>query len=146
MVDKNPSQSDDQEADASGPWGLDWRWHSLIVVRLAPTAARPPAQNLPLLLAPNQHGLAILEELDTEVESIWIVRPPETSSGPLITEVVDHVFRWSVLPASPGHLCALHCESGAVFVADSECLYQVEDRGTLWSTGSKYKKSNPAAN
>jgi hypothetical protein len=35
------------------------------------------------------------------------------------------------------------CESGAVFVADTESLYQVDERGMHWSAGSRYKASEP---
>jgi hypothetical protein len=124
------------------PWGMEWRWPSLLLARLSPKADDPAAQCLPLLLAPNLHGLEILGDLDVEVESIWIVRPAAKGRGASITETVESVCRW-ILPSAE-HACALHCESGSVFVVDENSMYEVDERTMHWSAGSKYRPEAPA--
>ena len=143
MVNENVTSGDNTEPRPNEPpWGLQWRWPSLLLARLSPKSEDPQAQCLPLLLAPNLHGLEILGDLDVEVESIWIVRPAAKGSGATITETVESVCRW-ILP-SKGNACALHCESGSVFVVDENSMYEVDERTMHWSAGSKYRPQAPA--
>jgi hypothetical protein len=143
MVNEDISQDDNTEQNSDGPpWGLEWRWPSLLLARLSPKSEDPQEQCLPLLLAPNLHGLEILGDLDVEVESIWIVRPAAKGSGASITETVESVCRW-ILPSAE-YACALHCESGTVFVVDEDSMYEVDERTMHWSAGSKYRPQSPA--
>jgi hypothetical protein len=87
-------------------------------------------------LAPNQGGLDFLETLD-EIKGMWLVGT--TPEGLLRAESVNCVCHWRLYPDEKTHLTALMCESGAIFVADSEGAYEVDEVTRKWFVQGKFK-------
>jgi hypothetical protein len=114
-----------------------WNSPTLVLVQRNPSVEHPDALEHPLLLAPHQGGLDILDSLD-EVRSMWIVRM--TPEGLLATESVNCVCLWRLFPDEERtYLTALLCESGTIFIADSEGAYEVDEMTRKWFVQGKFK-------
>lgn len=118
--------------------GVVWNSPSLLLVQRNPSVERPDALARPLLLAPHQGGLNIIEQHIDQVRSMWVVRM--TPDGLLTTESVNCVCLWRLFPdEEEGYLTALLCESGTIFVADTEGAYEVDEMTRKWFVQGKFK-------
>jgi len=114
-----------------------WNSPLLVLVQRNPSAEHPDALKHPLLLAPHQGGLDVLDSLD-EVRFMWIVRM--TPEGLLTTESVNCVCLWRLFPDEERtYLTALLCESGTIFIADREGAYEVDEMTRKWFVQGKFK-------
>ena len=69
---------------------------------------------------------------------MWIVRM--TPEGLLTTESVNCVCLWRLFPDDERTaLTALLCESGTIFIADSEGAYEVDEMTRKWFVQGKFK-------
>ena len=138
VVDCSPTYAMNLPEDSSS--GLVWRWTSLILVQRTPCADDPHAQRETMFLAPNRRGFEFIENLDiSDVQSVWILR--WTQEGQLIAESVKHVRNWGLrlLADREDSLTVLLCVSGAVFVADEDGLFEVDEVLRQWFADGKYK-------
>lgn len=144
--DSSPSRSDvgtptETESDAGPDWvAAHWRWSSLLLVRLSPaTQGRKDLLSSLLVVAPNQDGLGVLDDIDAEIDSMWLVEMPADADGLLSTESVRKIGPWASAASSKRHKTALHCASGAVFAICDGSLVRVEETDLSWTSGGKYR-------
>ena len=116
------------------PLGIHWSWSSLLLVQRRPGADSP--QGRVSVLAPNQAGLGFIESFD-EVQAIWLARM--TKDGTLTTEAVTNLCIWHLIPEHEAHLTALLCKSGAMFVVDSEQVYELDEVTSKWISAGQWK-------
>ena len=126
----------------SGPdwFAAHWRWSSLLLVRLSPaTQGREDLLSSLLVVAPNQEGLAVLHDIDAEIDAVWLVDMPTGADSLPSTESVRKIGPWTSTSSSKRYQTALHCASGAVFAVGDACLVRVEETDLSWTSGSKYR-------
>jgi len=133
-------QGGDNESEAGPDWvAAHWRWSSLLLVRLSPTNQRKDLLSSTLVVAPNQEGLAVLHDIDAEIDSVWLVEVPAGTDSLPSTESVRKIGPWTSTAGNKRHSTALHCASGAVFAVFNERLVRVEETELNWSSGTKYR-------
>ena len=114
-----------------------WRWSCILMVCLVQRDLASDPSDKVLLVAPNIAGLQLLGELNTEIESISVLIPPENAQGSPKVESVQKIAPWR--SASPDEIrTALLCASGKVFLAGEADLELVADSEAYWSAGCRY--------
>lgn len=128
------ASADNRESWLAAPW----RWSCILMVCLAQRDLESQPSDRVLLVAPNIAGLQLLGELDTEIESISVLIPPENAEDSPRVESVQKIAPWP--GASPSEArTALLCASGNVYLAGEADLQLVEDNEGYWSAGCRYR-------
>jgi len=131
---KKIASADNRESWLAAPW----RWSCILMVCLAQRDLAPQPSDRVLLVAPNIAGLQLLGELDTEIESISVLIPPENAEGLPRFESVQKIAPWRGALSIDART-ALLCASGSVFLAGEADLQRVEDSEAYWSAGCRYR-------
>ena len=117
-----------------------WSWSSVLLVRLSPTTQREDLLSSILVVAPNQEGLAVLHDIDAEIDAVWLVDMPTGADSLPSTESVRKIGPWTSKAGNKSYQTALHCASGAVFAVGDACLVRVEETDLSWTSGGKYRQ------
>ena len=128
------------ESDAGPGWvAAHWRWSSLLLVHLSPATQREDLLSSILVVAPNQEGLAVLHDIDAEIDAVWLVDMTTGADSLPSTESVRKIGPWTSTSSNKRYQTALHCASGAVFAVGDACLVRVEETDLSWTSGGKYR-------
>lgn len=123
---------------------VPWAWSCVMVVCFDKTRLDKRCPDSTLLVNPSRAGLNLLAELETEIQSISLLFPPEIGEARPRVETVQNIVPWPSADALSGEQMALCCASGHVFVCGHSNLQEVAS-AALWSVGRRCRPGSTAA-